>query len=67
MELVSLKAVLATVWVSAVLIAGPAGNLNSLSSWAALAGVAVLPPIVMMWGWNAPRQSMSVSIQEARR
>ena len=67
MQLVSLKAVLATVWVSAVLIAGLAGNLNSLSSWAVLAGVAVLPPIVMMWRWNVPRQTMSESIQEARR
>jgi hypothetical protein len=67
MELVSLKAVLATVWVSAVLIAGLAGNLNSLSSWAVLAGGAVLPPIVMMWRWNAPGQTMSESIQEARR
>ena len=44
MQLVSLEAVLATVWISAVLIAGLAGNLNSLSSWAVLAGVAVLPP-----------------------
>ena len=67
MQLVSLKAVLATVWVSAALIAGIAGNLNSLSSWTVLAGVAVIPPIVMMWRWNAPRQTMSESIQEARR
>jgi cyanate permease len=67
MQLVSLKAVIATVWVSAVLIAGLLGNLNSLSSWAVLAGVALLPPIVMMWRWNAPRQTMSESIQEARR
>ena len=67
MQLVSLEAVLATVWISAVLIAGLAGNLNSLSSWAVLAGVAVLPPIVMMWPWNASRQRLSESIQEARR
>src|SRR4051794_11446299 len=37
MQLVSLKGVLATVWVSAVLITGLTGNLNSLSSWAVLA------------------------------
>ena len=67
MQLVSLKAVLATVWLSAVLIAGLTGNLNSLPSWAVLAGVAVLPPIVMVWRWNAPRQTMSESIQEALR
>ena len=62
-----LKAVLATVWVSVALIAGIAGNLNSVTSWTILAGVAVIPPIVMMWRWNAPRQTMSESIQEARR
>jgi hypothetical protein len=67
MQLVSIKAVLATVWVSAVCIAGIAGNLNSLSSWTVLAGVAVLPPIIMMWRWNDPPQTMSESIQEARR
>jgi hypothetical protein len=67
MQLVSIKAVMATVWVSAVCVAGIAGNLNSLSSWTVLAGVAVLPPIVMMWRWNDPPQSMSESIQKARR
>ena len=68
MQLVSLKGVLATVWLSAALIAGIAGNLNSVTSWTVLAGVAVIPPIVeMMLRWNAPRQTMSESIQEGRR
>ena len=67
MQLISLKTVLAAVWVSAVLIAGLAGNLNSLSSWAVLAGFAVFPPIVMMWRWHAPSQTLSESIREARR
>ena len=67
MQLVTLKPVLAAVWVAAVLIAGVAGNLNSVLSWVVLAGVAVIPPLVMMWRWNAPRQSMSESIQDALR
>jgi len=67
MQLASIKALSATGWFSAVCIAGIAGNLNSLSSWAVLLGVAVLPPIVMMWRWNDPPQSLSESIQEARR
>ena len=69
MQLVSIKAILAMLWVSAVSIAGMgiAGNLNSLSSWTVLAAVAVLPPLVMMRQWNDPRQSMSQSIQEALR
>ncbi|MGE0451399.1 MAG: hypothetical protein AB7Q29_17640 [Vicinamibacterales bacterium] len=67
MQLISLKVALATVWVSAVLVVGLTGNRHSLSSWAVLAGVALLPPIVMMWRWNLPGQTMSESIQEARR
>jgi hypothetical protein len=55
MQLVSLKWVLASVWVSAALIAGIALNLNSVTSWTVLAGVTVIPPVVMMWRWNAPR------------
>jgi len=67
MQLVTLKTVLATVWISAALIAAIAGHLNSLSSWALLAGVALLPPIVMMWRWHTPAKTMSETIQEARR
>ena len=68
MHLVSLKGALAAVWLSAALIAGIAGNQNSVTSWTVLAGVAVIPPIVeMMLRWNAPRQTMSESIQQGRR
>ena len=58
---------MAMLWVSAVSMAGIAGNVTSLSSWTVLAGVAVLPPFVMMRRWNDPRQSMSQTIQEALR
>ena len=67
MQLMSLKAGLAILWVSAALIAGIAGNVDSGASWTVLAGLAIIPPIVMMWRWNAPPQTMSESIQEARR
>ena len=67
MQLVSLKAGLATLWVSVTLIAGIVGNVDSAVSWTALASIAIVPPIVVMWRWNAPPQTMSESIQEARR
>jgi hypothetical protein len=66
MQFVSLKAVLSTVWISAVLIAGFVGHVNTLSSWAVLAVVALLPPIVMTWFLNKP-ETLSESINEARR
>jgi hypothetical protein len=67
MQLDSVKATVATVWVSAVCTAGIAGTVKTLSGWTLLAGVAVLPLFVMMWRWNNPGQTMSESIQEALR
>jgi hypothetical protein len=67
MQLLSIKPVIAILWVSATFIIGIAGNLDSFSSWAVLTGVAVVPPLVMMWRWDDPHQTMSESIQEALR
>jgi hypothetical protein len=65
MQLESIEATVANVWVSAVCTAGIAGDLRSLSGWTVLSDLAVLPPLAMMSRWNSPRQSMSESIQEA--
>lgn len=67
MQLVSIKAIVAMLWVSTLSVVGIAGNLNSIASWTVLAVVAVMPPLVMMWLWNDPRQTMSEAIREARR
>ena len=67
MQLVSIKPVIAMLWASAAFVIGLAASLNSFSSWTVLAGIAVLPPLVMMWRWNDPRQTTSQSIQEVLR
>jgi hypothetical protein len=67
MQLLSIKRGIAILWVSATFIIGIAGNLDSFSSWAILTGVAVVPPLVMLWRWNDAHQTMSESIQEALR
>ena len=67
MQLVSIKPIIALLWVLAVFVIGIARNLDSFSSWTVVTGVAVVPPLVMMWRWNGPRQTMSESIQEALR
>jgi hypothetical protein len=67
MQLESIKAIVATVWVSAACAAAIAGNLQSLSGWTVLIGVAVLPPLVILSQWNHPAPTLSESIQEARR
>ena len=67
MQLVSIKAIIAMRWVSTVSVVGIAGNLNSVTSWIVLAVVAIVPPLVVMWQWNDPRQTMSETIQEVLR
>ena len=67
MQLLSVKPIIAMFWMSAAFVMGYAMHLNSYSSWTVLAGVAVVPPLVMMWRWNEPLQTMSESIHEARR
>jgi hypothetical protein len=67
MQLVSVKLIIVMLCVSAAFIIGISGNVDSFSSWTFLAGLAVVPPLILMWRWNAPRQTMSESIQEALR
>jgi len=68
MQLFSIQpSIVAMLWVSATLIIGIVGGLDSFTSWAILAGVAVVPALVMMSRWNDARQTMSESIQEALR
>ena len=67
MNRVSIKAVIAMLWVVAVTIAGIVGNVNSLLLWTVLAAVALLLPVVIMRWWSEPRQTMSQSIQAALR
>lgn len=67
MQHVPVKAGLAAGWVLLVCIVGLIARFDSVSSWAILAFFAVVPPVVMMWKWNDPPQSLSESIQKARR
>ena len=67
MQLVSIKPIIALLWVLAVFVIGIARNLDSFSSWTVVTGVAVVPPLVMMWRWNDPVPTMSQAIQEALR
>ena len=67
MQLVSIKATIAMLWVSTVSIVGIAANVNSFSNWTAFGVVALIPLLVMMWRWNDPLPTMSQSIQEALR
>lgn len=67
MRLVSVRSIIAMLWVSAAFVVGITGSMDPLSSWTLLASVAFVPPLVMMWRWNDSRQTMSQSIQEVLR
>ena len=67
MQVTPIKPIFALLCVAAAFILGVAGKVDSFSSWTLLAGVAVVPSLVMMWRWNDQRRSMSQSIQEALR
>ena len=67
MQLNTIKTVLAVIWVAAVCLAGVILGVNSVQAWALLTAGAVVPPVVMLWRWNDPPQTMSERIQAARR
>ena len=67
MEMRHYKAILAAVWVLAITTMGLVMEVTSLPRVAVLVGIAVLPPMVMMWLWQHPTQSLSESIHQARR
>ena len=67
MQLNSIKPIIAVLWVCAAVVLGIATDVKSLWTWTVLAGFAVVPPLVMLWRWNEPDQTMSESIQKARR
>lgn len=46
---------------------GLAVNVTSVAGWTALVGLALLPTVFMVHLWSDPAQSLSESIQEARR
>jgi hypothetical protein len=67
MTLKNIKAGIAVAWVLVVGVAGFLAGVTSPSGWLALAGLAIVPPLVMMRFWQSPDQTMSQSIQDALR
>jgi hypothetical protein len=63
----SLRFVVASAWVMALCVAGRIAELHTARIWAVVAALAIVPPIVMMWRWHGPEQTLSQSITTARR
>jgi hypothetical protein len=67
MKLVSIKFAVSLSWVVAVVVVSLATGPHSAANWAALAAAALVPSLLLLWWWNDPVQTLSESIDEARR
>ncbi len=65
MHRLSLKLAIVGVWILAIGAFGVLRPVVTMSGWSALAGVGLLPPIILLRAWNRPSQTMSEEIQQA--
>ena len=63
----SMTTAIAGGWIAAIVLAGLFFSVTSVLGLTLLAGLALVPPLGMLWLWNTPRESMSESIQKALR
>ena len=61
------KTLLFVAWVIVVGIAAFASGITSVPNWVLVACVAIVPPLVARRFWRVPEQTISESIQNARR
>jgi hypothetical protein len=61
------KAQFAMAWMAALVVVGIASGMTSLIGWGVLAGLAVVPPAVIMRFRHEPDKTMSESIREGLR
>jgi hypothetical protein len=63
----NVKTLLLAAWVLAVSVGAIVIGVTSVPNWIAVAGAAIVPPLVVRQFWRTPEQTMSESIHEARR
>lgn len=61
------KATVTVLWVLVMAAVGLTGGVTSVRGWVLLTSLALLPPILLLRLWNEPAQTMSESINAARR
>ncbi len=54
-------------WAIAVFGAAIAYGITSVTNWIVVACVAIVPPLVLRRFWHVPEQTISESINDARR
>ena len=67
MQLPYTKVAVAAAWILTTCVIAVITAPSSAGAAALLVVIALLPPMLMLWRWNGPPQTLSESIQEARR
>jgi hypothetical protein len=67
MQIQQTKAILAAAWVLAACVVGLLAGVTSAGARLILAGFALGPPLGILLFWHGPSQTLSESIQRARR
>ena len=67
MQLERTKHLVAVTWILGTVILGLVTGVGTLPGWGLLAAVAFGPPLVMLLLWKSPPQTMTESINQARR
>ena len=67
MQLERIKKVAAGVWVIAAVILGLFVREVTWPMWVAFIALSVLPPLALLLWWTEPAQTMSETINDARR
>jgi hypothetical protein len=57
----------AALWILILAVAGLVFGITSLSGWLTLAGLALISLVILQRLWRAPEQTLSQSIDKARR
>lgn len=67
MQLRHTKVTVAAVWILAAGVIGVVADVTSVGAAVLVVGFGLVPPLLMLLRWNDPPQTLSESIQEARR
>ena len=54
-------------WILILVVVGLAVGITSMSGWLTLAGLALISLVILQRLWRAPEQTLSESIDKARR
>jgi hypothetical protein len=67
MTLAYVREGVAAVWVLTLFMVGLAVGITSVTGWITLAAVALISLVILQRLWRAPEQTLSESINKARR